>query len=94
MAVFPCDVHTSLQHEGRKRDARDPTDEANYCEYTEYQERDSTTILLATDIVDTRRERKNDIQDPSHPNESFRKESRAHKICPRKYDRNAKDEDE
>lgn len=94
MAVAARNVHCRLQHEGREGNTRDPADEADDRENAEEQEHDSTSILLARDVVDTSRERKDNVEDARDPDEGLGEVTRAQKVQPREDESNAEDEDE
>lgn len=82
MAIVACNIHSRLQHERREGDTRNPADKANDREDTEEKEHDSTSILLFREVIDSRGESENDIQNARCPDESFGEISSAHEICP------------
>lgn len=92
--MFARHVHSGLQHECRERDARNPGDETDDSEDTEEEEHYSASILLASDVVDSCREGKNDVQDTCSPDECLGEVARAHEIQPGENEGDDQDENE
>lgn len=80
MSVAAGYIHGSLQHEGSEWDTRDPTDETDDREDAEEEEHDSTSILLARDVVDSGCEGENDVENTGRPDEGLGEVSCAHEI--------------
>lgn len=76
-------VHGGLQHKGSEWDSRDPANETDDCEDAEDEEHDTTSILLARDVIDSCCQGEDNVENAGRPDEGLGEVSCAHEIEPR-----------
>lgn len=94
VSMVSGNVHRGLEHQRAERDPRDPAYEADDGEDAKHEEDDTPAILPPRDVVDTRCECEDDVQDARHPDEELRKVAGAKEVRPGEGQRDAEDEDE
>jgi len=94
MPVLTGHVHASLQHQNSKRYSRDPADKTDDGKDSEDCENNACAPQMPPKVVDCCSHRRSDVKYSREPDKLLGKGACGHEIAPRKYERNAEDENE